>query len=146
MTVELAALLPVTLVCGLIVMNLMQFVVACARFDRVALDAVVSQGVSAAGDQDSLTAVADVRSAIVRAMGDDERLDLEVSVAAAEDGTPSEGAVFSLATGLVRFTCTLRFHPWPREVSIAGVSMGAPLSLVHERQLVVDRYKPGVVV
>ncbi|MCH3942361.1 MAG: pilus assembly protein [Atopobiaceae bacterium] len=46
MTVELAVVVPVVVVMALVVFDLMRFVALCARFDRVSLDAVVSQGIS----------------------------------------------------------------------------------------------------
>lgn len=50
MTVELAVLVPVVIVVALTVFNLMRFVSACSAFDRIAADAVVSQGVSPKGE------------------------------------------------------------------------------------------------
>ena len=58
MTVELAVVVPVTIVVALIVLNLMWFVDACAAFDQAALDAVVAHGVSPAGEQTQSAAVA----------------------------------------------------------------------------------------
>ena len=42
MTVELAVLVPVVIVVALIVANLMEFVDACAAFDRLSLDEVIA--------------------------------------------------------------------------------------------------------
>ena len=44
MTVELAVLVPVVIVVALIVANLMEFVDACAAFDRLSLDEVIAEG------------------------------------------------------------------------------------------------------
>lgn len=39
----------------------------------------------------------------------------------------------------------MRYRPWPATVSIAGVGYQAPALLSHERPVVVDRYRAGVV-
>ena len=49
-TVEMAVVAPVMIILALIVYNLMQFACAVARFDRVAPDVVLAQGVSPQGD------------------------------------------------------------------------------------------------
>ena len=49
LAVELAVMVPVCIVVALIVFNLCRFIEACATFDRVAMDAVISQGVSPPG-------------------------------------------------------------------------------------------------
>ena len=48
--VEMAVVAPVMLVLALIVYNVMMFVSATARFDRVAPDVVLAHGVAPAGD------------------------------------------------------------------------------------------------
>ena len=53
MCVEMAVLLPVTLVIALAVLNLARYAELCARFDRVALDAVVACGASPSGAGDA---------------------------------------------------------------------------------------------
>ena len=60
MVVELAVLVPVVLVVALVGVNLMEFMALCARFDRACLDAVVSHGVSPAGEQSQVGAVDEV--------------------------------------------------------------------------------------
>ena len=49
-TVEMAVVAPVMLVLALIVYNVMMFVSATARFDRVAPDVVLAHGLAPAGD------------------------------------------------------------------------------------------------
>lgn len=141
MAVELAVLVPVVLVVALVILNLMRFVGACAVFDRVSLDAVVSHGVAPAGEQTNLVAVDEVGSCVKDAL-DDESYEVEVRAESLSgDGT----GVFSLASHLTRYTCTLVYRPWPTSLRLPGITYQAPLSLRHERTLVVDRYRPGVV-
>ena len=57
-----------------------------------------------------------------------------------------EAAPLVVSPLLTRYTCTLVYRPWPRLLRMPGVTYEAPLALRHERELVVDRYRPGVVV
>lgn len=143
MTVELSVLVPVVLVIALVLVNLMEFVVCCARFDRASLDAVISQGVSAAGEQTQAAAVEAVRLALSQAMGADSPC--EVDVRAERVGEGAKTTSFVISPLLTRYVCTMTFLPWPRVLRMPGISLEAPLALVHERELVVDRYRPGVV-
>lgn len=134
MAVELAILVPVAIVVALISLNLMRFVDACAAFDRMSLDAVVAQGVSPAGDQSGALAAEQVRTCIADALGREDVCEVEVSA-------ESCGG----ASLLTRYICTLVFKPWPRVLRLPVVSLEAPFGLRHQRELVVDRYRPGVV-
>ncbi len=133
MAVELAALIPVVVVVALVVFNLGRFVVLCASFDRVALRAVAMEGVAPSGEQSTLASVDEVRGAIVRDLGTSS-CDVEVY---AEDAG---------ALALTRYRCVLAYRPWPSSFVLAGVLYDAPLVLTHERSLVVDRFRPGVVI
>ena len=144
MTVELAVMVPVTIVVALIVLNLMWFVEACAAFDQAALDAVVAHGVSPAGEQTQAAAVAQVESALEQALGREGACEVEVSAQAVSGG--DEPTSLAISPLLTRYTCTLIYRPWPRLLRMPGVTYEAPLALRHERELVVDRYRPGVVV
>lgn len=143
MTVELAVLTPVVIVVGLVVLNLMWFVDACAAFDQAALDAVVAHGVAPAGEQSQRGAVEEVRTALSEAL---EREGCEVEVRAEPVGEDAGEAAFVISPLLTRYVCTLTYRPWPRLFRMPGVTYEAPLALRHERALVVDRYRPGVVV
>ena len=144
MTVELAVLIPVVVVMALVIHNLAGFVSACAAFDRIALDAVISQGVSPAGEQTDLGATEAVSSCISQALGREGTCSVEVR---AERLTDASGSYdFSVAPLLTRYVCTLVYRPWPSSFSIAGVAYRAPVELRHERSIVVDRYRPGVVI
>lgn len=145
MSVELAATLPIVLVVALIILNLMRFVGACAQFDRVAPNAVVSQGVSPPGEQTESGAVGRVTSCIEDAMRGDGTYSVEVR-ASSVALVGEEGSGFSIGSNLTRYTCTFRMRPWPSGLSIAGIGLGPPIALEHTRSYVVDRFKPGVVI
>lgn len=142
MAVELAVLVPVVVVVALVSLNLMEFLVLCSRFDRASLDAVVSQGVAPDGNQTQVTATEAVRSALAEAMGTSP---CEVDVRAEGVGDGGHETSFAISPLLTRYVCTMSFTPWPREVRMPGISLGSPVSLRHQRELVVDRYRPGVV-
>lgn len=146
MVVELAVLVPVIIVVALTLLNLLRFVEACAVFDRVALDAVVSQGVAPAGEQSELVAVGAVQSCIVDALASD-RCTVEVSVADISSlPRARRGLAFPVSPLLTDFTCTLSYRPWPGSFVIAGVTYESPVVLTHTRSIVIDRFRPGVVV
>lgn len=142
MTVELAVLIPVIVACALVVVNVMRYAELCARFDRVAPDAVLAHGVSPSGATSSLAGVDEVRSAIERGMSP-MVCEVEVSVEDLMEG--ASGALLDLSAGTTRFTCTLVFRPWPSSVSIAGVGYQVPASIKHERTIVVDRYRAAII-
>lgn len=141
MSVELAVLVPAIVAVALLGFNLARYVELCARFDRVSLDAVMSQGVSPSGSPEGLGGVDEVREAIVSAMGTSA---CEVSVSV-EDASSGGSAVFDLGAGTTRFVCTMGYRPWPSSMSIAGVGYQVPAIMQHERSVVVDRYRAGVV-
>lgn len=144
MAVELAVLMPVVIVVALIVYNLGRFVCLCATFDRVAADAIVSQGVSPSGEQTRSAAEEAVRACIEDALDAPDTCMVEVD---AEPASRSGGDGLLSMTGLLtRFRCRLLYRPWPSSRTFAGVPYEAPLVLRHECTLVVDRYRPGVVV
>ncbi len=144
MTVELAVLVPPAIVVALIVYNLMCFIDACAAFDRLSLDAVVAHGVAPSGTQAQDTAASEVESAIASALGRESSCEVNVSVEDVDSGESASSFVVSPL--LRRFVCTLTFKPWPRYLRMPGITLEAPLALSHERSLVIDRYRPGVVV
>lgn len=141
-TVEFAIVAPVLIVLALIVYNLMLFASACARFDRIAPDIVVAHAVSPAGEDAGSASTETVRRELEAAM---DGYDVEVSVevdAGGEDG----GSMLSLVGSLRTYTCTIKMAPHPGGLSIAGVDLGAPAMLVHERSVTIDPWRPGVVV
>lgn len=144
MTVELAVLVPPAIVVALIAYNLMGFIDACAAFDRLSLDAVVAHGVAPSGTQAQDTAAAEVEATIASALGRGEACEVDVRTEDVDSGEARSSFVVSPL--LRRFVCRLTYRPWPRSLRMPGITLEAPLSLTHERALVVDRYRPGVVV
>ena len=145
MAVELAVMVPVCIVVGLIVYNLCRFAEACATFDRVAPDAVISHGVSPSGEQSALASAGSVKRCIESALAMSS-CEVSVSVSGADPAPLGGGLTFPVSPLLTTYTCTLRYRPWPGSFRLAGVSFSPPLALKHERKLVVDRFRPGVVV
>lgn len=143
MSVEVAVVAPVVIVVAIAIANIMSFLNACAKFDRVSLDAVVAHGVSPSGMQGELSAVEQVQRAIEDAMGESPAISIEVSAAPI---APSFDSLATLNPNLARFTCTMRFRPWPQRFRIAGASFEAPFEITHSRSLAIDRYRPGVVI
>ena len=142
MTVELAVMVPVAIVVGLIIWNLLTFVELCAQFDRVSHAAIVTQAVSPAGADPRASSILAVRESIERAMPPGS---CEVEVRAEAVSRLGGATTFDIGPALTRVTCTLRYRPRPSAFSIAGVSFSPPFELVHERSLVVDRFRSGVV-
>lgn len=143
MAVELACLMPVVLVMAIVAFNLVRFVEACALFDRVALDAVVMQGVAPDGEQSLVSSVSAVRASVEEAFSDMSSCEVAVRAVPLSTGADAGLAVNPLLT---RFVCTLRFHPWPLAFSVAGIEARVPLALTHEKSIVIDRFRPGVVI
>ena len=147
LVVELAVIIPVVIVVGLMALNLAKFVEACAAFDRAAPAAVIAQGVSPKGESES-PPDGEVRSCILEAL-DMPAVVVDVEVESERVGHArggGNGIEFPVSPLLTRYTCTLSYRPWPSAFTIAGVAYRAPFVLQHKRDLVVDRYRGGVVV
>lgn len=140
--VEMAVVAPVLIVLALIVYNIMLFVSATARFDRVVPDIVIAQAVSPAGESTAADVTERIAEQVEGAMGG---YDVEVEIACDGEGEAGEGALLSLVGGLRTYRCTMRMRTWPGALSIAGVEMGAPVELSHTRKVVIDPWRPGVV-
>lgn len=143
MTVELAVLIPPAIVLAIVLYNLMGFIDSCAAFDRLSLDAVVAHGVAPGGTQTSELATGEVEQAIRSALGREGACEIQVEATLLSDaGQTGEMLISPLLT---RYTCTLLYKPWPRSVRMPGITVEIPLALKHERTLVVDRFRSGVV-
>lgn len=143
-TVEMAVVTPVLLVLALIVYNVMVFASAVARFDRVVPDIVLAHAVvpEGEGDESSIDASATVQTQILNAM---EGYDLQIEVSSEQGAATSDGGLLSLSGTFRSYTCTMHYEPWPSSLSIAGLSLGAPAQLSHERVVRIDPWRPGVV-
>lgn len=143
-TVEMAVVTPVLLVLALIAYNVMIFAGAVARFDRVVPDIVLAHAAAPGGegDESSIDASATVQAQIQNAM---EGYDLQVEVSSEQGTASSDGGLLSLSGTFRTYTCTMHYEPWPSSLSIAGVSLGAPAVLTHERAVTVDPWRLGVV-
>lgn len=143
-TVEMAVVAPALIVLALISYNLMMFACAVARFDRVAPDIVLAHGVSPAtpdGEMELSYVCETVKASLEEAMGS-YRVDVNVTC---ERGGGEADSVLALVGELRTYTCRMEYRPWPAGVAIAGVSVGAPAALSHERTVAVDPWKPGVI-
>lgn len=143
-TVEMAIVAPVLIVLALISYNLMVFLSAVARFDRVAPDIVIAQGVSPGADDDG-NVVTDASELIEDALEDamaSYGVDIEVEL---EDDGDGDGSAFELVGSLKTYTCTMSYEPWPTSFTIAGIDLGSPVSLSHERAVTIDPWRSGVV-
>lgn len=131
MTVELAVALPVLLTVALIAVNAATFFGQCAAFDNLFCDAVRVHGASPAYGQSTQESAELVRISLAEAFPQEN---LEVSVSTEDAGW-----------GHTRFTGVLRFAPtlfgYPLRSEVFGVSFP---HLAHRAQIVVDCYKPGV--
>ena len=143
-TVEMAVVTPVLLVLALIVYNVMVFASAVARFDRVVPDIVLAHAVAPEGEgnESSIDASATVQTQIQNAM---EGYDLQIEVSSEQGAATSDGGLLPLSGSFRTYTCTMHYEPWPSSLSIAGLSLGAPAQLSHERVVTVDPWRPGVV-
>ena len=146
MVVELAVVTPVMLVVAIVVLNLLFFLEACARFDRVVPDVVMALAVSPAGEDAEAGGQAHAVSvALAEAMEGLRGVEVRVEEQSAWDAGEGEGGVgFSFAPHLTRYVCTLSYAPWPSSFTAAGVNAAIPGRLEHVRSFTVDRYRSGV--
>ena len=140
-TVELAVVVPVMIALAIIVYNLMVFASAVSRFDRVAPDIVVAHGVAPSGEgKDDPTEV--IAGQLREAMGG---YGVEVEVVCEEEEDPTS-TILTFIVSPKTYRCTMVYTPWPTGIEFAGVPVGAPLALRHVRTVVIDPWRPGVVV
>lgn len=144
MVVEFALVVPVMIVMALVTLNIMWFLEAASRFDRVAPDAVLAVAVSPAGDAVGAGREHAVCDAVTRAMSGLRGVEVRVESSAAWQGGGA-GGTGTFAPFLTRYTCTMYYTPWPSGLTIGGIDMGAPLRLEHSKSVVVDGYRPGIV-
>ena len=148
MTVELAVCIPVILAMIGIALNVLGYLNVCARFDRIAADAVRSQATSPGyGQEGSALAASRVRGVIETSFqsstGTGFPCDVAVSVTMVGFGgesTGAEGLSFSMLSRLERYDCQITYHPWP----FSRIAFLQFFELTHTRSYTVDSFNPGV--
>lgn len=143
MVVELAVIVPVIIVVAIICLNLMWFMEAASRFDRLAGDVVLAVAVSPASGQGGSQEHA-VTQALQESMSGLRGVTVNVS-AKTLWGDVSSGLGFTMAPHLTRYECTMYYAPWPSSLTVAGVQAGVPARLEHVKSITVDRYRSGVI-
>jgi hypothetical protein len=144
MAVEMAVVMPVLLAVVGITVNLMVYLGDCARFDRVAAEAVRTQAASPGYGRYGTTSCAQsVEECIKQSfLGSDY---LSFSVVASENsllGTNTGGGVgFSLLPSQETYVCTMNYRPWGFGDSFFGIRFSG---IPHTRTYVIDPYRPGV--
>lgn len=129
-TVGLVAVLPVAIIVAAIAVNSLLFFSECAKFDRVARNAVRVCAASPAYGQGLDQSIAAIDAMIEEAMGDG--VDCQV-------GASGSGA------GFTSFTATMSYEPSLFGLGLKDEVLGVALpALRHEVSLSVDSYKPGM--
>ena len=144
--IEMAVVMPVLLAVLGIAINLMVCFGDCARFDRVAAEAVRTQAASPGFEKYGPMARAqDVQALITKSFAGNEHLSFSVSISGGGsvgcEGGSDDSISFSLAPRREIVVCTMYYRPWVFGDSFFGVKFtGIP----HTRQYVIDPYNPGV--
>lgn len=130
MTVGLAVALPVVLAVALVSYNALAFFSECARFDRLARNAVRICAVSPACEQGVSERAAAVETLVADAMSA-EGVSVSVAIAAAPEGE--------------RYDVVLEYEPTLFGLGLRGNLFGVDFfTLRHVACLTVDSYDPGV--
>jgi hypothetical protein len=149
MTVELAVCIPVILALVGIALNVLGYLNVCARFDRIAADAVRSQAASPGyGQEGSTLAASRVREVIETSFQSSTGtgFDCDITVTATHVGLGGEavttggGFSFSMLTRLERYDCQITYHPWP----FSQIVFLQFFELTHTRSYTIDSFNPGV--
>lgn len=144
MCVELVVLMPIILVVILISYNVGMYCNLCSRFDRCAREAILVQGVAPAGEQSAQHACEEIQNQLQASM-DTELCDIEVQNDALH-ADPSRPLSYAVSPLLTRYTCTMKYKPWPSSFVCAGVAFSPQAYVEHKKSLVVDRFRAGVLV
>jgi hypothetical protein len=153
MAVEMAVVMPVLLAVVGIAINLMVYLGDCARFDRVAAEAVRTQACSPGyGSYGSVSRAQDVQATIEQSFADAAYLSFAVEAhesglgsggggAGGAGGAAGDEIGFSLFPHQETFVCTMNYRSWGFGDSFFGVRFAG---IPHTRIYVVDPYRPGV--
>ena len=133
MTIEVAVALPVLIVVAVIAVNAMTFFSECAAFDRLVHEAVRVHATAPAYRQGADQSCALVEQAVRGQLDADN---LSISVAHGVTGADFD-----------EYTATLEYYPTLFGLGLRSEVFGVSLPhLSHETRLVVDSYRPGVIV
>ena len=146
--VELAVITPVMLGISLVVFNLMAFLEASARFDRLVPNIITAVAISPGGYSESTGADQSqaVAQELIQAMDGLWNVSIEVHTQSSwHSGSSGELPGFSFAPHLTRYVCTMVYSPWPQALTIGFFSTQGPLVLEHTKTFTVDTYKSGVI-
>ena len=133
MTIEFVVCFPVMLVVALIAVNALLFFGECASFDRNFKDATCAYASSPGYGQGMSNSCAKIQSSIEEVC-DTEYVDVSVSSSGVEGG-------------LVTFTGMLSFLPTLFGAGTLNSAFGVSFPrMTHQSQIVVDCYKPGVII
>lgn len=153
MTVELAVCIPVLLAVMGVAVNLMVFLGDCARFDRLAAEAVRVEAASPGYGRYSTAARVDaVESLLSSCFAQQEHLSIRVQASAGTTGESTRddqgeqqnnelGAAFSLEPHHETYACTLSYLPWGFGDSFFGIRFSG---ITHTRSYTIDPFRPGV--
>ena len=129
-TVGLVVILPVAIAVAAIAVNALLFMSECAKFDRVARNAVRVCATSPAYEQGLAQSTAAIDAIIDAEMG---------------EGAECSVAVRGGGAGFATFTATMAYEPSLFGASLRGSVFGVALPrLTHETSITVDAYKPGM--
>jgi hypothetical protein len=142
MAVELAVALPVILIMLGVLVNTMCYLNVCARFDRLAAEAVRIEAVSPAyGDYGSQSR-ADKVAALLRRKFADKAGTVRIEVFVQRGPRPEAGGLsIPLAPQPETYVCVLHYSPAGLGVNFFGMDL---LSLEHRRFYLIDPFRPGV--
>ena len=142
--VEMAVVMPVMLAVIGVAINLMVYFGDCARFDRVAAEAVRTQAASPGYGSYSTTSRAQaVQALIEQSFSGKDYLSFSVTASEGAHGldTGGGGISFSLNPRLETYECVMSYRPWGFGESFFGVAFSG---ITHSRHYVIDPYRPGV--
>lgn len=147
MAVELAVLMPVVLAVCVITTDMMVYLDACARFDRVAPEVVRYHASSPDASHYGTTAgIGAMQDDLVASMDAANCFSFQVSYGGGVFSSGAEqvpDALLSLVPQPQRYVCEMEYVPWPFTGAVFGVE---PLHIEHVRTYVVDPYRPGAVI
>jgi hypothetical protein len=133
MTIELAVAFPVLIAVAVIAVNALSFFGECSVFDRVAHESIRVHAVSPPYGQGKSQVCALVEQ--------------DVNGAMASSNTSVSVQMSSAGLGMDRYVATLEYSPNLFGMGLRSSVFGVNLpKLTHSTVLVVDAYKPGVIV